>query len=138
MDHTQARNAARMLNTAGLDVVADCRDGWPDGIVWGVRPAHPVRGTRNYESVNEMPQVWQDVLTGRTDPEHDPDEVITGGLAKTSASEALEQINDWLVRHFRMPAHFAVNDTDDGLTVALVAPNGAEYGEIRIPLRIAS
>lgn len=141
MDQIEARDVARSLNTAGFEVIADNRGGWsgqPGSMIWGVRPMRHDGQTGNYESVAEMPQVWQDVLTGRADPDHNPDEVITGGLEKASAGEALEQINDWLVRHYRLAAHFAVNDTDDGLTVTLVASNGAEYGEIRIPLRVAS
>lgn len=139
MDQSEARRVAQFLNTAGLDVIADSRGGWsgqPGSQIWGVRPMRHDGQTGNYESVDQMPGVWQDVLNGRVYPDHDPDEVVTGGLAKDSAGLALEQINDWLVRHDRLPAHFAVNDTDEGLTVVLVASNGAEHGEMRIPLKM--
>lgn len=65
MEQAEARRLATSLTRAGIPAIADSRGGWsgqPASQIWGVRPAQPDGLTGNYESLEEMPERWQEAL----------------------------------------------------------------------------
>jgi len=113
MDQKDARRAAHVLTDAGIPCVADSRGGWggSEGAqIWGVRPYIADGLTGNYETREQMPRLWQQLLalsdafeaSAKAMEEHRKTHRLAAGGAPCNQCALLSEASDITYEAFRL------------------------------------